>query len=171
MNDRWAGAACSTQVIAVVGVVAGVDVGVGVAVPGVVVLVMPVSVPVPVFTPVVMPVDVDTGVPATGEMAGVCVFPRHVVEPTCGARTMPVPVMAAISISDILCCCKIFAASRIPPVIREIAPSIIKTGKMRRERADESLPADWKDRVERGVACFSPEISTPCSVRGVIGCL
>jgi len=88
-----------------VGVVAGIDVavgvtvpGAGVTVPGVVVLVI--SVPVPVLIPGVPPVDVDMGVPATGERVGVCVSPGHVFEPTWGERTTPVPAMAAMSISD-----------------------------------------------------------------------
>ena len=89
------------------GVVAGIDVGVGVTVlgagvtvPGVVVLVMPVSVAVPVPIPGVPPVDVDMGVPATGERTGVCVSPGHVFEPIWGERTTPVPAMAAMSMSD-----------------------------------------------------------------------
>lgn len=137
VNDRWVGATCSMQVFGgIVGVVAGIDVGTGVAVPGagvtvpgVVVLVIPVAVPVPVFIPGVPPVDVDMGVLATGEMVGVCVSPGRIVEPTCGERTLLVPVVAAMFVSDEGCCCKIFTASRTPPVIREIAPSIIKTGR------------------------------------------
>lgn len=73
------------------GVVAGMDVavgvvvpGAGVIVPGVVVLVIPVSAAVPVLIPGVPPVDVDMGVPATGERVGVCVSPGHVFEPTWG---------------------------------------------------------------------------------------
>ena len=103
VNDSWAGAACSTQVFGGVGVVAGVDVpGAGVAVAGVVVAVMPVTVPVPVFTPGITLVDVDTGVPATGELAGVCVSAGHGVELTCVEGTMPVPVIAVIFLSGIV---------------------------------------------------------------------
>jgi len=82
----------------VVGVVAGTDVGVGVLAPGTGVAVFEVFVPVPLIIPLV---DVGMGVPATDETAGVCVSPDHVVEPVCGERTILVPVMAALAVSDI----------------------------------------------------------------------
>jgi hypothetical protein len=76
-----------------VGVVPGIEVGVGVAVPGagvtepgVVVAGTPVLVPVPVLIPGVTPGNADTGVPATGEMVGVCVTPGCVVGLICGER-------------------------------------------------------------------------------------
>jgi len=78
---------------------------------------------------------------------------------------MPVPGMAAMFDSDIVC--KIFAASKIPPVTREIAASMIKTVRIRRGRTGKGLQADC---VGRGIAGFSADVSTPSSVRVVAGC-
>ena len=100
VNDRWDGAACRIQEVRVVGVDVGMDTGVGVPAPGVVVPVELVLVPVCVPVPRIAMAEVGIGVPATGEMAGVRVSPAHVVEPACGERTIPVPVMAAMSVSD-----------------------------------------------------------------------
>lgn len=105
VNERWAGATCSTQVPgAVVGVVPGMDVGVavpgaGVTGPGVVVPGIAVAVPVPVFMPGVTPGNADVGVPA-GEVAGVGVSPGQVVEASCGGRPLPGPVRTAMPVSD-----------------------------------------------------------------------
>jgi hypothetical protein len=95
VNDKWAGAVCSTQEVGAVEMAVGVDAGVVEVLTGVGMPAPGVEVPVPVAV-----ISVD--VPSPGVARGVCVALRPVAVLAWGESAMPLPVIAAVSIKDMV---------------------------------------------------------------------